>query len=49
MVNTVGAGDSFIAGFLFGVLLGLPVRDCLAKGAEVAAGVVQVFEPWVSD
>ena len=49
VVNTVGAGDSFIAGFLFGVLLGLPVRDCLAKGAEVAAGVVQVFEPWVSD
>lgn len=48
VVNTVGAGDSFIAGFLYGVLNGLPVEQCLAKGAEVAAQVVQVFEPWVT-
>ena len=48
VVNTVGAGDSFISGFLYGVLHGMPVEDCLAKGAEVAAGVVQVFEPWVN-
>ena len=47
VVNTVGAGDSFIAGFLFGVLNGLPVEECLRKGAEVSAQVVQVFEPWV--
>lgn len=46
VVNTVGAGDSFIAGFLYGVLHGWPVEDCLAKGAEIAAQVVQVFEPW---
>lgn len=48
VVNTVGAGDSFISGFLYGVLQGWPVKDCLSKGAEVAAQVVQVFEPWVS-
>ena len=49
VVNTVGAGDSFIAGFLYGILNQWPMEKCLSKGAEVAAGVVQVFEPWVSE
>lgn len=49
VVNTVGAGDSFIAGFLYGVLNEWPVQACLAKGAAVAASVVEVFEPWVSE
>ena len=49
VVNTVGAGDSFIAGFLCGLLRGRSVADCLALGAETAAAVVQVFEPWVKD
>ncbi len=47
VVNTVGAGDSFIAGFLYGILNGWPIKECLAKGAAVAALVVGVFEPWV--
>lgn len=47
VVNTVGAGDSFIAGFLYGILNELSVEQCLQKGAEVAAAVVSVFEPWV--
>ena len=47
VVNTVGAGDSFISGFLYGVLNGLSVKASMEKGAEVAAQVVQVFEPWV--
>ena len=46
MVNTVGAGDSYIAGFLYGILQGWPVIRCMEKGAEVSAQVVQVFEPW---
>lgn len=48
VVNTVGAGDSFIAGFLYGYLHQLPIQECLAKGALVASDVVQVFEPWVN-
>ncbi|NLJ30951.1 MAG: fructoselysine 6-kinase [Clostridiales bacterium] len=49
VVNTVGAGDSFIAGFLYGVLNKMPVEQCLEKGARVAAEVVGVFEPWVME
>ncbi len=45
--NTVGAGDSFIAGFLYGILNKLSIPECLQKGAEVSASVIQVFEPWV--
>lgn len=47
IVNTVGAGDSFIAGFLFGVLMGDPLPKCLEHGARIAAQVISVFEPWV--
>lgn len=47
VVNTVGAGDSYIAGFLYGVLNKLPIAECMKKGAAVAASVVGVFEPWV--
>ena len=49
VVNTVGAGDSFIAGFLYGILNDYSVEECLQKGAEVAAEVVAVFEPWVKE
>ena len=49
VVNTVGAGDSFIAGFMYGVLNNLPVVQCLETGSKVAAQVVQVFEPWVTE
>ncbi len=35
-MDTTGAGDSFDAGFIAGLLAGRPVRDCLALG--VAAG-----------
>lgn len=47
VVNTVGAGDSFIAGFLYGILEGRSVAESLSCGARVAAQVVSVFEPWV--
>lgn len=49
VVNTVGAGDAFIAGFLYGILTKEPIEKALEIGARVAAEVVSVFEPWVMD
>lgn len=49
VVNTVGAGDSFIAGFLYGVLNKFPIEKSLEQGARIAAQVVGVFEPWVTE
>lgn len=49
VVNTIGAGDSFIAGFLYGILTGESIEKALEIGAKVAAKVVSVFEPWVID
>ena len=45
--NTVGAGDAFIAGFMYGILSGYAIQECLEKGAKIAASVVEVFEPWL--
>ena len=47
VVNTVGAGDSFIAGFLYGILNKYDIPECLKIGARIASSVVEVFEPWV--
>jgi fructoselysine 6-kinase len=46
--NTVGAGDAFIAGFIYGVLKHYDVKKCLETGARLAAQVVEVFEPWAN-
>ncbi|MCO5997896.1 fructoselysine 6-kinase [Actinoallomurus rhizosphaericola] len=46
VVNTVGAGDSFIAGFLAAHLRGAAVPAALAAGSCRAAGVVSRFDPW---
>lgn len=40
VVSTIGAGDGFAAGFLYGVLKGMPWRDCLRYGNAAAAIVV---------
>ncbi|CAN7445075.1 PfkB family carbohydrate kinase [Rhizobium sp. LjRoot30] len=37
VVDTTGAGDSFIAGFLAGFVAGRPLQHCLEGGAERAA------------
>ncbi len=47
VVNTIGAGDSFIAGFMYAILDEQPIEDALALGAKVSSGVVGVFGPWV--
>ncbi len=46
VVNTVGAGDSFIAGFLQGVIEEKPIEECLKKGAALAAQIVSRFNPY---
>jgi fructoselysine 6-kinase len=46
VVNTIGAGDAFIAGFMYGVLMGRPVTESLSQGARTAADAVGVFGPW---
>ncbi len=46
VVNTVGAGDSFIAGFLYGVLQGEKCLDSMRRGTENASKVISMFEPW---
>ena len=45
-VNTVGAGDSYIAGFTKGVLDGLGVPACMHAGAERSSRVIGSFEPY---
>ena len=47
LVNTIGAGDSYMAGFMNGILKGWDIPKCQEQGAKVAAGVVSVFGPWV--
>lgn len=49
VVNTVGAGDSYISGFLYGILNNLTIKECMEIGARVSAEVIQVFEPWVTE
>ena len=45
VVNTVGAGDSFISGFLYGVLNGLSIKESMEKGAAVAARWCRCLSP----
>jgi 5-dehydro-2-deoxygluconokinase len=40
VVSTIGAGDGFASGFLYGLLQGLPVVECLHYGNAAAAVVV---------
>jgi 5-dehydro-2-deoxygluconokinase len=40
VVSTIGAGDGFASGFLYGVLRGMPVEQCLHHGNAAAAIVV---------
>ena len=46
VVNTVGAGDSYIAGFTFGLLQGEPISACMARGAKLASQVISGFKPY---
>jgi 2-dehydro-3-deoxygluconokinase len=44
--DCVGAGDSFVAGYLSGILDGLDVGDRLSRGAELGAFSVAAYGDW---
>ena len=46
LVDTMGAGDSYIAGFLFGLIEGLSIEDCMKKGAANAAETLGYWGSW---
>ncbi|WP_213619348.1 fructoselysine 6-kinase [Paenibacillus sp. J22TS3] len=46
VVDTMGAGDSFIAGFIYGRLKGLSIEACLELGAATAAKTIGYFGAW---
>ena len=49
LVNDIGAGDAFLAGWLAADFLGLPISDRLAKAAAVSAARCEVDRPWNID
>ncbi|MEH7121344.1 fructoselysine 6-kinase [Neobacillus vireti] len=46
VINTVGAGDSFIAGFIYGIMQGWDIPACLKSGADLSSEIVQLFNPY---
>ncbi len=46
VVDTMGAGDSYIAGFLFGLLNHEPISACMQRGADSAAVTIGYFGAW---
>ena len=47
LVNTVGAGDSFFAGFIARYLDGAPIPECIQSGAARSAAVIQTWKPYL--
>ena len=46
LVDSMGAGDSYIAGFLFGIGEGLSIEDAMHKGAANATVTLGYFGGW---
>lgn len=46
VVDTMGAGDSFIAGFLYGVANQCSIEECLRFGTKSAARTITYFGAW---
>ena len=46
VVDTMGAGDSFIAGFLLGLIHDEPLSACMQRGADNAAETIGYYGAW---
>ena len=46
LVDSMGAGDSHIAGFLYGIVEGLPIDEAMQKGAANATETLKYFGAW---
>lgn len=46
VINTVGAGDSYIAAFTYGVSLDESVPECMLRGKNRATEIIQQFYPY---
>ncbi|OPJ62735.1 PfkB family carbohydrate kinase [Clostridium oryzae] len=47
VINTVGAGDSYIAAFTYGVSLGETIPECMLRGKSRATKIIQQFNPYI--
>ena len=47
VVNTVGAGDSYIAAFTYGLSLGEDIPACMLRGKQRATKIIQQFAPYL--
>lgn len=47
VVNTVGAGDSYIAAFTYGLSLGENIPQCMRRGKTRATQIIQQFSPYL--
>lgn len=47
VVNTVGAGDSYIAAFTYGLSLGEDIPACMLRGKTRATRIIQQFDPYL--
>ncbi|KLE14510.1 fructoselysine 6-kinase [Clostridium sp. C8] len=46
VVDTMGAGDSYIAGFLRGIIMGKKIDECMRLGAENSSVTLQYKGAW---
>lgn len=46
VVDSMGAGDSYIAGFLLGLIEGKTIAECMEKGAKSSAETIGYYGAW---